>query len=77
MATKIQIPVEFANAPTEARIAFVQTLWDEIATGAVPVPREHKRVLDERLAASEENSPSDTRSWREVREEVLGGLSRD
>lgn len=75
MSTKLKIPPEFDAVPKEQRIAFVQELWDRIARdpSSVPVPREHKRILDERLDAYRAN-PHAGRPWSEVRDRLLAKL---
>ena len=69
---KIQIPPEFAAAPREQQIEFVNELWDQIALdpASIPIPESHKLVLKERLDALRAN-PQDGKSWEEVREELL------
>lgn len=71
------IPREFNDLPVEGRISYVQDLWDVIAEAPneIQVPDTHKRVLEERLAAFEASS-SETRSWSEVREDILKKLRR-
>ena len=75
MRAKLPIPPDFDNAPSEQRIALVQELWDRIARDPknVPVPDEHKRILDDRLDAYEAD-PRPGRSWSEVRDELLDKL---
>lgn len=75
MSTKLKIPSEFDIAPKNQRIGYVQELWDRIAQDpeSVPIPEEHKRILDERLNAYREN-PQAGRPWDEVREEILASL---
>lgn len=74
-ANRLKIPPEFDTAPKDQRIAFVQELWDRIARDAdrVPIPDEHKRILDERLSEYRAN-PQAGRPWSEVREELLAKL---
>ena len=69
------IPPEFESLSVEERIRYVQDLWDYIISDSpsIPVPEEHKRVLDERLKAYREN-PDAGRPWGEVREELLDKL---
>jgi putative addiction module component (TIGR02574 family) len=75
MSAKLRIPLEFDTVPKEQRIAFVQELWDRIAQDPknVPVPDEHKRILDERLNAYRAN-PQAGRSWSEMRDRLLAQL---
>lgn len=72
---KLAIPPEFNTASKEARIAFVQDLWDRIAEdeSQVPVPDNHKQVLNQRLDAYRAN-PRASRPWNEVRDEILTKL---
>lgn len=75
MSTKLKIPPEFDALPSEERVAYVQELWDRIAEtpGQLPIPEEHKRILDERLDAYERGLVPG-RPWDEVREEILKHL---
>ena len=53
MGTKMKIPPEIDIIPKNQRIEFVQELWDRIAQdpNRVPIPDEHKRILEQRLSA--------------------------
>ena len=75
MNVKLKIPPGFDNVPKDQRIAFVQELWDRIAQDPdrVPVPDEHRRILEERLNAYRAK-PQSGRPWKEVREELLANL---
>lgn len=75
MSANLKIPPEFDAAANDERIAFVQALWDRIAQDSrqVPIPSEHKKILDERLNAYAEN-PEPGRPWHEVRGELLAKL---
>jgi putative addiction module component (TIGR02574 family) len=75
MSAKLKIPPEFDAVSKDQRIAFVQELWDRIAQDQrnVPVPDEHKRILEERLNAYRAN-PETGRSWSEMRERLLAKL---
>jgi len=75
MSIKLRVPAEFDAVPTDERIAFVQELWDRIARDPerLPVPDEHKRILDERLDAFAAN-PEPGRPWSEVRDQLLSKL---
>jgi putative addiction module component (TIGR02574 family) len=77
MSANLKVPPEFDKAPKEQRIAFVQELWDRIARDPerVPVPEEHKRILDERLKEYRSN-PTAGRPWSEVRDQLLAKLRR-
>ncbi len=69
---KISIPPDFDKASNDQRIAYVQELWDRIASdpARIPIPAHHKRVLDERLADYSAN-PQSGRPWGEVRDQLL------
>lgn len=75
MNTKLKVPPDFDAVPKDDRIAFVQELWDRIAQDPerLPIPKEHKRILDERLDAYEAN-PEPGRPWSEVRDQILSKL---
>lgn len=75
MSTNLKIPSEFDAASRDERIAFVQQLWDRIAQdpNRVPIPAEHKRVLDERLDAYQAD-PRPGRPWSDVRDQLLAKL---
>jgi putative addiction module component (TIGR02574 family) len=75
MNANLKVPPGFDQAPKEQRIAFVQELWDRIAEDPerVPVPAEHRRILEERLKEYHAN-PKAGRPWSEVREQLLAKL---
>ncbi|MBL8199285.1 MAG: addiction module protein [Chromatiales bacterium] len=77
MSANLKVPREFDAAPKEQRIAFVQELWDRIAASpeCVPVPAEHRRILDQRLAEFRAD-PQAGRPWTEVREQLLARIRR-
>jgi len=72
MTAKLKIPPEFDEVSRDQRIAFVQDLWDRIAQNpdGVPVPDEHRRILEERLNDFRLN-PQPGRPWSEVRDQLL------
>jgi putative addiction module component (TIGR02574 family) len=79
MTSPIAVPLEFDRLPVEERIAYVQALWDRIASDpdSLPVPAEHQRVLVERLSAYAASSDSSVdRPWPEVREQLIVELNR-
>ena len=53
------------------RIHLVQTIWDSIAmdTEISEISGEHKKILDERMKAHE-NNPNDVVSWEELKKSV-------
>jgi len=71
------VPPEFESLPVVERIRYVQDLWDYITNNSqsIPVPEEHKRILDDRLKVYREN-PDPGRPWGEVREELLSKLRK-
>ena len=75
MSSTLTVPPEFDAVTEDERIAFVQELWDRIAQqpDRVPVPEEHKRILDERLDAYRAD-PKSGQLWSEVREQLLAKL---
>ncbi|MNC96128.1 putative addiction module component [compost metagenome] len=77
MSANLKVPPEFDQVSKEQRIAFVQELWDRIAQDAerVPLPAEHQRILEERLAEYRAN-PRAGRPWSEVRDQLLAKLRR-
>lgn len=70
-----QIPKEFRELSSKARIEYVQSLWDFIAKtpDQVPIPESHKRVLDQRLAAYEAD-PNQVEPWGQTRDNILKKL---
>ena len=62
---------EIRRLSVAERIQLVEDIWDTIATSQADIPlTEAQRVeLDRRLDLYEK-SPSDTRSWDEVREDL-------
>ena len=72
MSSQLKVPADFDSAPSEQRIALVQELWERISEHPeqVPMPPEHRRILDDRLAAYRAK-PGAGRPWGEVRDELL------
>lgn len=75
MSANLKIPPEFDTVTSDERIAFVQELWNRIAQDAerVPVPNEHKQILEERLNAYADN-PEPGEPWSKVRDKLLAKL---
>ena len=63
---------EIRELKLSERITLVQDIWDDIAKSneELPFPEWQKRELDKRLAAYKAN-PGLTKSWSEVRENIL------
>lgn len=76
-SSKLIIPPEFIAASKEQRIDFVQDLWDQIAQDpqSVPVPAYHKHIIRKRLKVYR-SSPTEGKSWSEVREQLLDDYTR-
>lgn len=76
MSTKtLQIPEDFKTLSSADRIEYVQSLWDFIAQtpDQLPVPESHKKILDQRLAAYQ-NNPDSAESWDKTRDHILNTL---
>ena len=75
MSANLKVPPEFDALSSDEQIEFVQELWDRIAENPnrVPIPSEHKRILDERLKAYA-TSPRAGKPWSEVRGQLLAKL---
>lgn len=69
-------PPGFDELPVEEKVLYVEALWDRISAAPeeVGVPDWHRQLLSERLAEYR-NDPEAGRSWREVRDELLGELA--
>ena len=77
MGTKTsQIPEDFKTLSSDDRIDYVQSLWDFIAQtpDQVPIPESHKQILDQRLAAYQ-NEPNLAEPWDQTRDRILKNLS--
>ena len=73
MGTKTsQIPDDFKTLSSDDRIDYVQSLWDFIAQtpDQVPIPESHKQILDQRLAAYQ-NEPNLAEPWDQTRDRIL------
>jgi len=75
MSANLKVPAEFDAVSSDEQIAFVQELWNRIAQhpDRIPIPDEHKRILDERLSAYAAN-PRAGKPWSTVRDELLSKL---
>jgi putative addiction module component (TIGR02574 family) len=74
--TRHRRPVDFDDLSVDQQIAYVQTLWDEIASQEeqVPVPAWHREILDARLTEIEAD-PDAGRAWEEVEIELRSRLA--
>jgi putative addiction module component (TIGR02574 family) len=68
-------PAGFDELSPEEKLEYIQALWHHVAAHpeTVPVPEWHRRIITERLAAYRRGEMT-TRSWSEVREELLARL---
>ena len=76
MSTKTsQIPEDFKTLSSDDRIEYVQSLWDFIAQtpDQVPIPESHKKTLDKRLVAYQNESNS-AEPWDKTRDRILKTL---
>ncbi|MFN3193855.1 MAG: addiction module protein [Aureliella sp.] len=68
----IEVPSEILNLSVSDRLTLIGKIWDSInQEGTLPLSEEHRRVLDERLDALNEN-PNEGEPWDQVRSEVFG-----
>ena len=72
---EITIPADFEEASAEQRVAYVQALWDKIASDPanLAIPEHHKRLLEARLEEHKKN-PQAGKPWNEVRDQLLSKL---
>jgi putative addiction module component (TIGR02574 family) len=70
-------PPGFEQLSVEEKIAYVQSLWDHIASNvdAVPLTDWQQRLLDKRLREFEKN-PESSIPWSQVRAGVLKKLGK-
>lgn len=61
---------EISGLPIAERLRLISELWDSIPSDQVPVPESHRRSLDEALRLHTA-SPSPSRPWDEVRDELF------
>lgn len=71
-------PPGFDELDTDAKIDYIQSLWDRILEQPddIPTPARHLQTIRERLA-SQQTSPDDGQSWEEVRSQVESRLRQD
>lgn len=70
-----KVPTEFKSLSSEAQVEYVQNLWDFIVeySEEISVPESHKRVLDNRLDAYEDDKEQ-ALSWKQGRDILLKNL---
>lgn len=75
MPAQITTPPGFDDLPVEEKIAYVQALWDLIASeaDALPVPGWQQALIDQRLAEARSDAAA-VRSWPDVQAELRSRL---
>jgi putative addiction module component (TIGR02574 family) len=75
MAHPAPPPPGFDELSPDEKLEYIQALWDRFAEHPDdgPVPDWHRRVIAARLAAHQRGEMT-TRSWSEVREDLLARL---
>ena len=75
MAQPALPPPGFDQLSPDEKLEYIQALWDHFAKHPeeVPIPDWHRLVIAERLAAYRRGGMT-SRSWSEVREELLAHL---
>ena len=79
MASPVPMPPPgFDDLSSEEKVSYVQSLWDLISAdeSKIPVPDWHRSELKHRLREREETD-AESRSWDEVRSELLHDLKSD
>jgi putative addiction module component (TIGR02574 family) len=56
---------------TEHRLALIGEIWDSLSLDTLPIPPEHRELLDQRIAAADAD-PKARKSWEEVRARLRG-----
>lgn len=75
MAQPALPPPGFDELSPDEKLEYIQALWDHFSEHPeeIPLPDWHRRVVAERVAAHRRGDTS-SRSWSEVREELLACL---
>jgi putative addiction module component (TIGR02574 family) len=70
-------PPGFDDLSPDEKLEYVQALWDRVSENPddVPVPDWHREVVTQRLAAYRRGDMT-TRSWSDVREDLLTRLHK-
>lgn len=71
-------PPGFDELDAEAKIDYIQSLWDRVLEQPddIPVPEWHRQTIRERLDRHRTN-PVEGQSWEEVRRHVESRLRQD
>lgn len=70
--SQVEIPADILALPIADRIEIVAKIWDSIEDNSeFELSDEHRRILDERLAAHRANPTSGT-SWDVLKNNLLG-----
>lgn len=64
---------KFQNLSASEKILLAEELWDSALSeeSSIPIPEEHKKILEERLKAYELN-PDVGSSWDVVKKRIMG-----
>jgi putative addiction module component (TIGR02574 family) len=73
--TKSQLRLEALDLPVEERLELAEALWEsvEVTAQQPPLPDWQRQILDERIAADDEN-PEAGSPWQEVKQRILSSL---
>lgn len=61
---------EIFELSAEERLHLIESLWDSLSPGEVPVPEWHRQLIEERLEDQRRN-PDDSVSWEELKAELF------
>jgi putative addiction module component (TIGR02574 family) len=67
------LPFDINQYSIPERVAMIGEIWDSMVdeAGVVPLTDEQKKILDQRIAESEE-FPDDVVPWSEIKRELFG-----
>ncbi len=61
---------EIFELSAEERLSLIESLWVSLSPAEVPVPEEHRQLLEQRLEDHRQN-PDDSVSWEELSNELF------
>jgi len=61
---------EIFGLSAEARLHLIESLWDSLPPDEVPIPEEHKELIEQRLEDHRRN-PDQSVSWEEFEGELF------
>lgn len=62
---------EIFGLTIDERLQLIESVWDSLSPGDIPVPDSHRQALDDAIADREGN-PNDEQPWSSVRKDILG-----